>query len=72
MVPRIAGPLNCDTNSFQLEPALCQEEDGKPEARTCLRAETTAGRLSEGVGPGVSLPVWNTSSDANQTQDLGK
>lgn len=33
MVPGIAGPLNRDTNNFQIEPAPCQEEDGKPEAR---------------------------------------
>ena len=33
MLPRIAGALNCGTNNFQLEPAPCQEEDGKPEGR---------------------------------------
>ena len=39
MVPRIAGPLNCGTNNFQLEPAPCQEEDGKPEARNVALPE---------------------------------
>lgn len=49
MVPRIAGPLNCGTNNFQLEPAPCQEEDGKPEARNVALPEGW-GNCWEAVG----------------------
>lgn len=72
MLPRRAGPLNYGTNNFQLEPAPCQEGEGKPEAREVARLEAWMNwreawaEVVRGLSLGASLPVWNTSAHTPQ------
>lgn len=59
MLPRIAGPLNCGTNNFQLEPAPCQEEDGKPEGRKVASPAGWENSWEAVAGSGEETEHWS-------------